>query len=220
MRFEQVAELLSPGYLALESGVQHYEDGYKTVAALTRMPQCKARMVHWWFGWLGGTDQYKLWHPGDHLFSDWENREDGKYVGASHLVHEYLAGSDGPIFKLKIQFQDPAVFLGDPGFGQFDGVAVAARIGALEEPVNLGRMVHFVRNTSFGCEMRSRFFLGFIEGPDGAPGPDHDHVDIVRRELVTDELARRLHQHATEEMGYLAELLPVLYRQVTGDTTI
>ena len=31
------------------------------------------------------------------------------------------------------------------------------------------------------------------------------------------EFARRLHQHCVEEMGYLAEILPLLYRRVTLD---
>lgn len=198
MRFEDVSDLLKPGYLKFESGVLDHDDGYKTIAALTRMPGCKAKMVHWWFGWLGGTDQYKLWHPTDHMFSDWEGRENGAYVGASHLVHEYLAGADGPLYKLKIQFQDPATFLGNPEFGQFDGVAVAAKIGSLEQPVNLGRMVHFVRNTPIGCEMRSRFFLGHVESRDGAPAFSEDQQDAIRAEGVSDELAWRLHQHATE----------------------
>src|SRR4029077_6520499 len=95
MQFEQVNDLLLPGYLAFESGHKELGEGKHLVAALTRMPGCRAKMVHWWFSWLGGTDQYKLWHPTDHVFSDWENRVDGKYVGGSHLVHEYLAGSDG-----------------------------------------------------------------------------------------------------------------------------
>ena len=154
----------------------------------------------------------------DHLFSDWEGRENGVYVGASHLVHEYLGGTDGPVFKLKIQFQPPGQFLGSPEFDQFDGIAVAARIGSLEKPLNLGRMVHFVRNTPWGCEMRSRFFLGFVESRDGAPQIGDGEAEGLRQALVTEELARRLHQHATEEMGYLADILPVLYRQVTGDT--
>ena len=220
MRFEEVGDLLKPGYLPLESGVASYDDGMKTVAALTRMPGCKAKMVHWWFGWLGGTDQYKLWHPVDHLFSDWEGRKDGVYVGGAHLVHEYLGGPSGPVYKLKIQFHEPGTFLVDPGFGQFDGVAVSAKIGSLEAPINLGRMVHFVRNTDFGCEMRSRFFLGHVEARDGAPEIPAAQADAIRAEAVTDEFVRRLHQHATEEMGYLAELLPVLYRQVTGDRTL
>ena len=70
----QANDLLEPGYLPFESGYGDLGDGRKVVAALTRMPGCRAKMVHWWFSWLGGTDQYKLWHPRDHLFSDWENR--------------------------------------------------------------------------------------------------------------------------------------------------
>jgi hypothetical protein len=34
---------------------------------------------------------------------------------------------------------------------------------------------------------------------------------------VNEELARRLHQHATEEMGYLVEILPTLYKHVMQD---
>ena len=87
----------------------------------------------------------------------------------------------------------------------------------LEHPVDLGLMTHFVRNTVQGCEIRSRFFLGHVAGR----GPDHpippDAARALRHENVTADLARRLHQHATEEMSYLTEILPVLYRQVTQD---
>ncbi|QCL96796.1 MULTISPECIES: DAPG hydrolase family protein [Agrobacterium] len=220
MRFENANDLLNKGYLKTESGVVDYEDGFKTVCAYTRMPRCKAKMVDWWFGWLGGTDQYKLWHPRDHVFSDWEERQFGSYIGSSHLVHEYLGGDDGPLFKLRINFRDPTEFFDKARYAAFDGTAVCARIGSLEKPVNLGRMTHFVRNTAYGCEMRSRFFLGHVESRD----PDHPFSEEqkagIRRELVTDDLARGLHQHATEEMGYLGELLPILYRQVTQDVTL
>lgn len=41
----------------------------------------------------------------------------------------------------------------------------------------------------------------------------------MRKDIVTEQNLLNLMQHASEEMGYLAELLPVLYRQITGDTT-
>lgn len=220
MRFDQVGNLLHQGYLDVESGVVDLDGGFKTVCALTRMPQARAKMVEWWFGWLGGTEQYKLWHPTDHLFSDWENRTGNTHIGSSHLVHEYLGGADGPVFKLRINFRDPTEFFDPSAYAQFDGVAICARIGLLEAPVNLGLMTHFVRNTPQGCEMRSRFFLGHIESRD----PDHpippEAARALRLEIVTADLARRLHQHATEEMSYLSEILPVLYRQVTQDLTL
>ena len=74
MELSRANDLLNPGYLPFESGYWDLADGKRLVAALTRMPGCRAKMVHWWFSWLGGTEQYKLWHPRDHVFSDWENR--------------------------------------------------------------------------------------------------------------------------------------------------
>ena len=89
MDIQKADDLFAPGYLPFESGYADLGDGRKVVAALTRMPGCRAKMVDWWFSWLGGTDQYKWWHPTDHVFSDWENRINGK-----HLFD--VVGNDGP----------------------------------------------------------------------------------------------------------------------------
>ena len=220
MEFEQANDLLLPGYRPFESGYMDLAHGRRLVAALTRMPGCRAKMVDWWFSWVGGIEWYKLWHPTDHVFSDWENRIDGRYIGASHLVHEYLAGPSGPLYKLRINFQDPETFFDAARYRAAKGtVAVCAKIGDLEHPVNLGRMTHFVRDTDYGCEMRSRFWLGYVESRDPAVTFDEAQSAAMRRDLVTEELARRLHQHAVEEMGYLAEILPLLYRRETGDNS-
>ena len=216
---DQADRLLDPGYLAFESGYADIGGGKKLVAALCRMPGCRAKMIHWWFGWLGGTDWYKLWHPTDHVYSGWENRDGGNYIGSSHLVHEYLAGDDGPLYKLRINFHDPAELFDAKRYAESGVVAVCARIGDLDEPINFARMTHFVRDTDYGCEMRSRFWLGEIESR--VPGKTFTEAEkaAIRSRGVNDELARRLHQHCVEEVGYLAEVLPVLYRRFTGDNT-
>lgn len=218
MRFEDRNDLLKPGYLPLESGIIQYDDGHCTIAALTRMTGCRAKMVDWWFGWVGGTDQYKLWHPTDHVFSDWEGRENGNYIGASHLVHERLAGSE-EIHKLRVNFRDPREVFGNTEYDKFDGVAVCAYPGSLEKPVRLGHMCHFVRNTDYGCEMRSRFWLGDVQSSDANFEMTDEIRAGVRAGVLTDQFCKDLHQHATEEMGYLAEMLAVLYRRVTGDNS-
>jgi hypothetical protein len=92
--------------------------------------------------------------------------------------------------------------------------SLSARIGDLDHPIDFARMTHFVRNTDYGCEMRSRFWLGEIKSRD-----PEERAPELRRANVNDELARRLHQHASEEMGYLAEILPTLYKRATLDTT-
>ena len=220
MELHEANDLLNPGYLPFESGYRDLAEGKRLVAALTRMPGCRAKMVHWWFSWLGGTDQYKLWHPTDHVFSDWESRRDGNYIGASHLVHEYLAGPSGPLYKLRINFHEPVELFDPQRYHQSGAMAVCARIGDLTHPVNFARMTHFVRNTDYGCEMRSRFWLGLIESRDASVTLSEDQIRALRESNVNEELARRLHQHATEEMGYLAELLPTLYRRVTLDNAL
>lgn len=217
MDSHQANDLLLPGYLAFESGYADLGDGKKVVAALTRMPGCRAKMVDWWFSWLGGSDQYKWWHPTDHVFSDWENRVDGKYIGGAHLVHEYLAGQSGPLYKLRIAFHDPAEAFDVAKYKASGSLAVCARIGDLEHPIDFGRMIHFVRDTDYGCEMRSRFWLGLIQNRDSNITITEERARELRQANVNDELARRLHQHATEEMGYLAEILPMLYRRETLD---
>lgn len=219
MHFDDRNQMLAPGYLPLESGITHHDDGTLTIATLTRMPRCRAKMVHWWFGWLGGTDQYKLWHPKDHVFSDWEDRgTDGNYHGAKHLVHEHLAGSE-KLHKLRIHFRDPREVFDPAGYDAVDGIAVCGRAGSLENPVNLGHMVHFVRNTDYGCEMRTRFWLGHVHHQDLETQLPQDAIHQIRASVLTDQFAKDLHQHAIEEMGYLADLLPVLYRQVTQDAS-
>jgi hypothetical protein len=46
-----------------------------------------------------------------------------------------------------------------------------------------------------------------------------EQVRAMRKSGLNEEFTRRLHQHCVEEMGYLAEILPVLYRRETGDTS-
>jgi DAPG hydrolase PhiG domain len=220
MRFQDANDLLKPGYLPFESGHLELSDGKWVVAALTRMPNARAKMVDWWFSWLGDIAWYRLWHPTDHVSSAWEGRVDGRYVGASHIVEEYFGGRDGPLLKRRIQFHDPRETFDSGRYASSGHLAVCARNGPLEGPFATGRMCHFVRDTDYGCEMRSRFWLGEISSRDnlGAIVPE-DQARTLRGAHIDREFARRLHQHCVEEMGYLAELLPALYKRVTLDSS-
>jgi hypothetical protein len=209
MLLEHANDLLKPGYLSLESGYQRLDDGTLLVAALTLMPGCKRYMVDWWFGYLETSEHYKLWHSGDHVWTEWdENWKPGQYVGATSMVHEYIGGQ---LQKLRIRFRDPAEFLDTGRFDDADvsGV-VCARTGLLEAPVWAGHLIHFCRDTDDGCEMRSRFWLGDMDPPDIAPNRE------ARMELFPDEMGKALLQHCIEEMRNLATFLPDLYARETG----
>lgn len=188
---EDANRLLEPGYLPMESGYKLLKNGQIHVAILTRMPRCKGKMVDWWFGWCGNTERYKLWHPRDHVAGNWDELwKPGHYIGASHLVEEYVGKV---LMKLRLTFCEPSEFFDTSKFDELGVTVVCGRISALINPDHkLSTVIHFIRDTDFGCEMRSQFWLN--------PPALYD-------------IAKGIHQHCIEEMGYLAKILPDLYAQ-------
>ena len=205
--------ILADGYTEFETGVHRQPNGVYRVRALTRMPNVKAEMVRWWFAdYMQTTEHYQRWHPTDHVWMDWENKSPGQSAGASHLVHEYIGGE---LSKLRIQFADPEEVL-----GRFEEreerLALCGRAGLLEEPLNISTMCHVVRDTEWGAEMRSVFWLGHVSAREGNRNVFSiagllGNTFLVRQLVLDDDLAVDLMTHAIEEMGYLADFLPELY---------
>ena len=208
-----ISGILTEGYSGFETGVNRQPNGVYRVRALTRMPEVKAHMVRWWFAdYLQTTAHYKRWHPTAHVWMDWENKNPGKIIGASHLVHEYI-GED--LSKLRIQFIKPQEFLG-PVEQRDDRFIICARVGMLEEPINVTTMCHIVRDTEWGAEMRSVFWLGHVAKREGNGQVSSiegllGNTWLARRILVDETLAVDLMTHAIQEMGYLSDFLPHLY---------
>jgi hypothetical protein len=209
MKMQDANDLLKPGYLALESGYTRLSDGQLHVAAWTTMPACKGRMVEWWFGYLETTEQYKWWHPKDHVWCEWVGeRGTDRFVGGTHHVHEYVGGE---LQKLKIHFREPAEYLDTSHFEKAGvSAAICARVGLLDAPVWAGHLIHLCRDTDYGCEMRSRFWLGDFDPKEMAPDSES------RINLFPDRVGDGLQQHCHEEMTYLAGFLPALYAKETG----
>jgi len=75
MRFEELPTLLAPERLPYLSGVERLADGVLHVAVLTRMPGVSPEMIRWWFGeYMQTSEDYKRWHPRDHVWMDWEDK--------------------------------------------------------------------------------------------------------------------------------------------------
>ncbi|CAI7595590.1 unnamed protein product [Penicillium pancosmium] len=185
--------LLEHPYLPMEAGVAHTEDGMTHIAASTYMKSCTGAMIDWWFGWIHNTGQYKIWHPRDHVFSDWEGpRENNStYIGGHHLVHEYIGGE---LQKLKISFKDPSEYFGPDWKAAFQNAgystAVCGRTGMWDDEND-----------------NVTFWLGDV---DGVTDPE------IRKANVPDEFAKGLLKHATEEMAILATVLPDMYHKFSG----
>ena len=193
--------------------VRRLPDATYLVAVRTPMPEVKADMVRWWFSdFLQTTEHYNWWHPKDHVWMDWENKEPGKIKGASHLVHEYIGGD---LSKLRIQFVNSSEFFGYDANDE-DTFVICAKVGLLDEALNIAKMCHVVRNTLDGAEMRSRFWLGHVAKREGNKTVSSlkgfiGNTALTRVLVLNQQFAKDLKRHAEEEMKYLAELLPPLY---------
>ena len=194
--------------------VRRLPDGTFLVAVRTFMPDVKAEMVKWWFSdYLQTTEQYRKWHPKDHVWMDWENKEKGRIIGASHLVHEYIGGD---LLKLRIQFVSPTELFGyDPN--NKNTFVICARVGLIDEEINQAKMCHIVRDIEDGAEMRSRFWLGHIaKRKENEIIPSFvgfvGNTFLVRLLLLNENDADNLREHAKEEMEYLGNLLPTIYQ--------
>ena len=194
--------------------VSRLPDASYLVAVRTPMLEIKADMVRWWFSdFLKTTEHYNWWHPEDHVWMDWENKILGKITGSSHLVHEYIGKN---LNKLRIQFVNSSEFFGYDANDE-DTLVICARVGYLEEELNIAKMCHVVRNTLSGAEMRTRFWLGHVTRRDGnKTSPSIQgligNMALTRLLVLNEQRAEDLKNHAEQEMTYLAELLPSLYK--------
>ena len=225
-------QLERSGYGPLETGWTRTADGTLMIACLTDMPGVTAGMWDWWFGWHS-TDsaRYKLWNPEAHQFTaigedrsaDRSLTDRQRYVGNVSYVDEYIGGA---LMRLAIRFVDPASL----GFDDRpETTVVCARTGFSALPVATGWLVHQVRPTATGAEMRSRFFIGDVTIMDlpahalpagraagalrSAPvrAAANRILPSCAPRFVPRALGHDLLFHCAAEMNHLARFLPELH---------
>lgn len=205
--FDDAAALLDGGEQWTENGYGVQRDGGIAVSVRTDMPGVTPAMWLWWFGWHGcDSRRYKLWHPRAHVSARWaDGRHELGHLGRTSLVEEYL-GSE--FTGAAIQFVPPVrVGLDEE---RLPGVAICARLGSSDVPVDVGWLIHHVRPTAGGSEMRSRFWMG---GGHVALRRGRSPVDRALRPIAARMLPdpRDLMVHCAQEMNHLAAFLPELY---------
>lgn len=214
-------QLLEAGYLPLENGFTRLENGQVFVAVLTKMPGVTGKMIDWWFGWhYMETQRYKLWHPRAHLANGAKNMigddpnlsDKEKYINNTSYVTEYV-GSDSML--LDINFVEPSEFLDVSRFEEANiSTAICGVVAFHNSPLSFGMIIHQIRQTSDGCEMRSRFWLGHIE-IRGLPAKEVLNkitgTKFVAKHAVSLELGRDMAVHCAMEMNHLSSFLPELY---------
>ena len=235
---EAAERLAAPDYEALETGWTRLKSGVVMVSVLTDMPDVSSQMWDWWFGWHGReTARYKLWYPDAHQYSALgEDRsavpgltDRQRYVGNVSYVDEYIGGLLQP---LAIRFIDPEQL----GIGEVPGTThICARVSLSTLPIAFGWLIHQVRPTDRGAEMRSRFFLNtpeMLDVPtaslaDDGPGARILRTAVLQRvldpvlprvttHLLPASIGTDMMFHCAAEMNHLAGFLPALYEEFQG----
>jgi hypothetical protein len=215
--------LLEASDLPLENGYTRLYTGQLYVAVLTRMPGVDAKMIDWWFGWHYLEHQrYKLWHPRAHvangaqrMVSDDPNLSDReKYLNNPNYVTEYIGSR---LQRVTITFAEPSTYFDVRRFPKANiGTAICGTIGLQKAPVKFGVLMHLIRLTEDGCEMRSRFWMGKLS-VDTLPASHPVNRVLSAKPLAQYSLplamGRDLLVHCATEMNHLASFLPALYEE-------
>lgn len=205
---QNMNRLFDDGYLPGEIGYCRLPDGTATLANLTQMPGVTPEMFDWWFAWHGiAPMRYKIWNRDQHYYCLTRNMDKAldetitlkeRYWDTVHDVEEDCnMGKE----KLIINFRNPIDIGFDPEkLKHFEGTIVCA--GNEHSPTI---MCHFVRPTENGCELRTRFWMGYcVKGgkpvkllPEGVEFP----LEPVKALLM----------HNIKEFTHLASILPEIY---------
>lgn len=199
-----------------ETGYTLEKDGSARIAVLTNMPNVEPQMWDWWFGWHGcSSSRYKLWHPKAHVSAAWKDgKNDHSYIGRTSLIEEYIGTN---LEKASISFMHPQALGFTPAMlaDKTKAVYICARVGYTGLPLQFGYLVHQVRATEGGAEMRSRFWMGGSHVQIGKEGLLTNFLSGIAGKIkaISAEQAKNLLLHCAEEMSHLAGFLPSLYRQ-------
>lgn len=210
----EMNRLFDDGYLPGEFGWYRLEDGGMMVANLTPMPGVTPEMFDWWFAWHGlSSMRYRIWDKDDHYYCKTRNPEIAlnsaltmreRYWHTTHDVKEALLDGQPPV-DVCLSFVPPETVGFDPArLAQFGGTIVCTPGPAI--------MAHFIRPTGDGCELRTRFWIGY-QAAENRP---------VRIAAFQPEegFAKALLMHNVKEFTHLAKILPEVYREFRDDFTV
>ena len=106
---------------------------------------------------------------------------------------------------VKLNFVPPAVVGFDPEkLKTFKGTIIATPGPAI--------MIHFLRPTENGSELRTRFFMGYMATENGVVRvPEFPRIDDMGRAMLI---------HNVKEYTHLAKILPDLYNEYKDNWTV
>lgn len=219
--FENINDLLLPGYLLMENGYCRLPDGSFFVAVRIEFPNATDRMFDWWFEWHAKEPlRYRIWYPECHfdLSIKAVQPSSPNQPAYWHTIHYPVEDIGLGKETLSIHFVPPAEFGFDvTRFAEANIVtAICGFVGSMDKHLKqYASMCHLVRRFAGGFEMRSRFWIG----QDIRLHPFWGSA--ILEKLVNTRFARMISLpsktglaialHCAQEYNNLSEILPELY---------
>jgi transposase-like protein len=189
MFFENINDLLEPGYLSMETGYRRLANGQMYIAVLTQMPGCKTRWLDWWF---------KNYHLKKGIENRLENVEQFKSSKKKHKIKGIEAEYSGKylmdqkISKYKFRLIDPAKYFDEDKLKENKSCSIICVDTFYSNETLSGHSVSIARNTEYGCEIRRHLWL----------------------DDCTEERARTRMEHTMTDMGNLANFLRITIENI------
>ncbi|MEL6359075.1 MAG: FAD-binding protein, partial [Bacteroidota bacterium] len=101
-------------------------------------------------------------------------------------------------------------------------VYICAKLGHPKLPVDYGYLVHQVRVTNEGTEMRSRFWMSgkYVSARHNNLVNKAAVAVLQKFKTLPDSFAKDLFRHCVEEMNHLASILPKLYQTFSSENEV
>jgi len=225
LKRDDINRLFDSGYLKTENGFCRLDDGTMYVSVLTQMPNVTLEMIDWWFWWHAAEGaRYQIWYPDKHFdissyfrgsYTDQTKSYSERLHLSTHLVNEDIGSGAEEIL---IDFMHPKLFGFDAAqLNAKKETIICARVGSPEMGSWGSEMVHFVRKTDAGVELRSRFWIGnkiykINESEEVRLSPILNR-SFVKKRLIPDEVGPNMFHHCAQEFHNLAEILPQVYQE-------
>ena len=212
--FEDRNDILTDSALQTETGFGRMDNGDYLVSMYCPMPGMTKDMIDWWFWWHPQDDErYQLWFPGEH-FSIKTDKKDADYFSGKTMpqfrpVTHYPTEKVGNMrMPLRIDFVTPEQFGFSTRLMDDNRVAtiVCGHVGAFRGAVYHTEMAHIYFERENGLFMVSRFWIGRLM-----------KNGLLRKALLTEDMARSMARHCCIEYRNLAARLPQLYQEVNGN---
>jgi len=192
MLLQEVDKLLNPGYLPFETGYYRLINGQWHIAVLTMMPGCKGKWVDWWFNnYILGLKIFNV-RQTESLLSGTNKKEKVEFLLKSNPYVKYLTlGKLLTPQYFHFEYVNPAQYFNVEKLNCAEISGVMCAKSVLPDGTLDSHGIHVVRDTDYGCEMRSRFWTY------------RDTEEIVRMRM----------EHYSHDMCEVAQYLKKLIEQ-------